>query len=131
MTIFIQMLQLTEGKLRNDQSLNLHRQTDAEFADLVNLEEGTILEIDPIFSRDALDSLMDKDHRLDQSTRGMKPYATNTDITREAEKVQSSCHLYKKIHNMNHCKNFLNLRVDERSRYLATNELRFGCYDPL
>ena len=131
MAIFIQMLQLTEGKLRNNQSLNLHRQTDAEFADLVNLEEGTILEIDPIFSRDALDSLMDKDHRLDQSTRGMKPYATNTDITREAEKGQSSYHLYKKIHNMNHCKNFLNLRVDERSRYLAMNKLRFGCYDPL
>ena len=46
---------------------------DAEFADLVNfVEEETILVTDPMFSRDALDSVMDKAQRSDHRSRGVK-----------------------------------------------------------
>ena len=37
----------------------------------------------------------------------------------------------KKNHDMNNCKKFLELSVNERSRYLAKNKLCFGCYDPI
>ena len=59
-------------------NLRRHQERDAEFADLVNfVEEETILIIDLMFSRDALDSFMDKTHR----NRGVKTYATKTGIT--------------------------------------------------
>ena len=84
-----------------------------------------------MFSRDALDSFMDKAHWLDRTTRGVKPYAMKTDITREVEKGQSSCQLYKNSHDMDNCKKFLDLSAGERSRYLTKNKFCFGCYDPL
>ena len=37
----------------------------------------------------------------------------------------------KKNHDMDNCKKFLELSVNERSRYLAKNKLCFGCYDPI
>ena len=37
----------------------------------------------------------------------------------------------KKNYNIDNCKNFLELSVDERSRHLAKNKLSFGRYDPI
>ena len=46
---------------RLEYNLRRHQERDAEFADLVNFaEEETILITDTMFSRDALDSFMDK-----------------------------------------------------------------------
>ena len=84
-----------------------------------------------MFSGDALDSFMDKAQRSDHRNRGVKTYATKTDITGEEKKCQSPCHMCKKIHDMDNCKKFLELGVNERSRYLAKNKLCFGCYDPI
>ena len=84
-----------------------------------------------MFSGDALDSFMDKAQRSDHRNRGVKTYATKTDITEEKKKCQSPCHMCKKIHDMDNCKKFLELGVNERSRYLAKNKLCFGCYDPI
>ena len=54
-------------------NLRRHQEMDAEFADLVNfVEEETILVTDPMFSRDALDSVMDNAKRPDHRSRGVK-----------------------------------------------------------
>ena len=37
----------------------------------------------------------------------------------------------KKNHDMDNCKKFLELTVNERSRYLAKNKLSYGCYNPV
>ena len=37
----------------------------------------------------------------------------------------------KKNHDTDNCKKFLELIVNERSRYLAKNKICFGCYDPI
>ena len=95
------------------------------------VEEETILITDPMFSRDALDSFMDKAQRSDHRNRGVKTYATKTDITGEERRCQSPCHMCKKNHDMDNCKKFLELTVNDRSRYLAKNKLCFGCYDPI
>ena len=64
-----------------------HQQRDAESADLVNfIKEEAILLTDPMFSRDALDSLIDKRQRSNNRRRGVKTYATKTDITDGNEK---------------------------------------------
>ena len=84
-----------------------------------------------MFSRDALDSFMDKAQRSDHRNRGVKTYATKTDITGEERRCQSPCHMCKKNHDMDNCKKFLELTVNDRSRYLAKNKLCFGCYDPI
>ena len=36
-----------------------------------------------------------------------------------------------KNHDVGNCKKFLELSVNEGSRYLAKNKLCFGCYDPI
>ena len=78
-------------------NLRIHQERDAEFADFVNfVEEETILVTDPMFSRDALDSFMDKAQRSDHRSRGVKTYATKAEITGEEEKCQSQCHMCKK-----------------------------------
>ena len=74
---------------------------------------------------------MDKAQRSDHRNRGVKTYATKTDITGEERRCQSPCHMCKKNHDMDNCKKFLELTVNERSRYLAKNKLCFGCYDPI
>ena len=90
---------------------NLRRhQRDGEFSDFVNfVGEEAILVTDSIFSRDALDSFMDKVQRSDHRSRGMKTYATKANITGEEEKCQSPCYMCKKNHKDN-CKKFLELR---------------------
>ena len=89
-------------------NLRTYQERDTEFADLVNfVEEETILITDPMFSGDALDSFMDKAQRSDHRNRGVKTYATKTDITREERKCQSPCHMCKKNHEMHNCKKFL------------------------
>ena len=83
-----------------------------------------------MFSRDALGSFMDKAQRSDHRNRRVKTYATKTDIAEEEEKVEFHA-MCKKNHDMDNCKNFLELSVNKRSRYLAKNKLCFGCYDPI
>ena len=39
--------------------------------------------------------------------------------------------MYKKNHDMDNCKKFLELSVNEKSSYLAKIKLVFGCYDPI
>ena len=113
-------------------NLRRHQERDAEFVDLVNfVEKGIIFVTNLVFSRDALDSFMDKAQRSDHRNRGVKTYGTKTDITGEEEKCRSPCHMCKKNHDMNNCKKYLEFSVNERSSYLAKNKLRFGCYDPI
>ena len=59
------------------------------------VEEETILVTDLMYSRDALDSFMDKAQRSDHRSRGVKTYAAKADITGEEEKCQSPCHMCK------------------------------------
>ena len=82
-----------------------------------------------MFCRDVFDSFMDKTQRPDHRNRGVKTFATKADTTEEDEKCQIPCHMWRKNHHMDNCKNFLELSVNERSRYLAKNKLLFGCYD--
>ena len=113
-------------------NLRRHQGRDAGFADFVNfVEEEIILVSDPMFSRDALDSFMDKAQRSDHRSRRVKTYATKADITGEEQKCQSPCHMCKKNHDMDNCKKFFEPSVIERSRYLAKNKLCFGRYDPI
>ena len=79
------------------------------------VEEETILVIDPMFSRNTLESFMDKGQI---TATGVKTYATKTDIRGEEEKCRSPCHMCKKNHDMDNCKKFLELSVNERSRFL-------------
>ena len=51
-----------------------------------------------MFSRDVLDSFMDKGQRSDHRSKGVKIYATKRDIAVEEEKCQSSCRMCKKNH---------------------------------
>ena len=43
----------------------------------------------------------------------------------------SPCHMCKKNHDVDNCKKFLELGVNERSSYLAENKLCFRCFDPI
>ena len=68
-------------------NIRKHQQRDAEFVDYVNfVEEKTTLVTDPMFSRAAFDSFMDKAQKSSHKSRGVRTYATKTDITREEGK---------------------------------------------
>ena len=68
-------------------NLRRHQERDAEFSDIVNfVEEETILVTVPMFSIDALDNFMEKAQWSDHKSRGVKTYATKTNITGEEEK---------------------------------------------
>ena len=59
------------------------------------VEEETILVTDPMFSRDTLESSMDKGQI---TATGVKTYATKTEIRGEEKKCRSSCHMSKKLY---------------------------------
>ena len=118
------------NRLRSN--LRRYQQKDAEFADLVNyFKVETVLLIGPIFSRAGLDNFMDKAQMQNLRKRGVKTYATKTRCNKGRRKNLKPLSYVPENYDMNNCKKFLELSVNERSRYLVKNRLCFGCYNPI
>ena len=108
-------------------NLRRHQQRDAEFADLVNyFKVDTVLLVGPIFYRAGLDNFMDKAQMQNLRKRGVKTYATKTRSNRGRRKNSKPLSYVSENYDMNNCKKFLELSVNERSRYLVKNDSVLG-----
>ena len=79
-----------------------------------------------MFSRAGLDNFMDKVQMQNLRKRGVKTYATKTRSNRGRRKNSKPLSYVSENYDMNNCKKFLELSVNERSRYLVKNDSVLG-----
>ena len=90
----------------------------ADFIDFINDE--TLLASDPLFSREALKVYVEKDERSHLKKK-MKSFASNTTDKVQEEKgdiKEMKCPVCQGKHDLDNCKQFNNMSVDERSKML-------------
>ena len=76
---------------------------------------------------------VEKDERSHLKKK-MKSYASNTTDNVQEEKddiKEMKCLIYEEKHDLDNCKQFNNMSVDERSKMLRRKRLCYGCYLPV
>ena len=98
------------------------------------IEEETILMNDPLFSREALADYQTKlEHPVRQ--RRMKNYTIRAedenkkDVRGSSEDSSSKCKMCNRQHDLDECKAFNDMAVEERSKFLSKQKLCYGCYE--
>ena len=101
------------------------------------IEEETILINDPVFSREVL---ADYHIRLERPARQkrMENYAIKAederdkkDVKRSSEDNSSRCKMCNGRHDLDECKAFNEMIVEERSKFLSKQKLCYSCYEAI
>ena len=98
-----------------------------DFIDFINDE--TLLAIDPLFSRETLKVYVEKEERSHLKKK-MKSYGSNTTgkVQEEKDEIKEmKCLVCEENHDLDNCKNFSNMSVDERSKMPRRKRLCYGC----
>ena len=115
-------------------SIRRHRAEDPELADFIDfINDETLLASDPLFSREALKVYVEKEERSHLKKK-MKSYASNTTDKVQEEKdaiKEMKCPVCEEKHDLDNCKQFSSMSVDERSKMLRKKRLCYGCYLPV
>ena len=89
---------------------------------------------DPIFSREALGELNTKPKRHSRQWNTNNYVIKSEDGTNE-ESVRTSqgehCQLCNRNHDLDECKDFNDMVISERNKFLAKQKLRYGCYESI
>ena len=98
------------------------------------IEEETILMNDPLFSREALADYRTKlEHPVRQ--KQVKNYTIKAedenkkDVRGSSEDNSSKCKMCNGRHDLDECKAFNDMTVEERSKFLSKQKLCYGCYE--
>ena len=92
-----------------------------------------MLAIDPLFSRETLNVYVEKEERSHLKKK-MKSYGSNTTgkVQEEKDEIKEmKCPVCEENHDLDNCKNFSNMSVDERSKMPRRKRLCYGCYLPV
>ena len=83
---------------------------------------------DPLFSKEALNGYVDK-REVPVKREQLKTFV----ITASENKSRSlnSCPLCQRDHDLDKCKDFMKKSIEDRSKFLARNQLCYGCYVPI
>ena len=117
----------------NSKVLSIRRKKDREprFNDFVDfIEQETILVSDPLFSRQAVEKLSNNKEKKGK----VQSYATQMDeseIKIEAPSSKESCILCYGEHDLDDCVQYMAKTVGERSAFLTSRRLCYGCYIPI
>ena len=98
------------------------------------IEEEIILMNDPLFSREALADYPTKlEHPVRQ--RRMKNYTIKAedenkkDVTESSDDNSSKCKMCNGRYELEECKAFNDMTVEERSKFLSKQKLCYSCYE--
>ena len=107
-------------------SIRRHRAEDPELADFIDfINDETLLASDPLFSREALKVYVEKEERSHLKKK-MKSYASNTTDKVQEEKdaiKEMKCPVCEEKHDLDNCKQFSSMSVDERSKMLRKKKI--------
>ena len=110
------------------------RVIDPELADFIDfINDETLLASDPLFSREALKVYVEKEDKSHLKKK-MKSNVWNTTDKVQKEKddkKEIKCLVCEEKHNLDNCRQFNNMPVDERSKMLRRKRLCYGCYLPV
>ena len=137
-------LPLQDRWRREANKLRLSRETIPAFADFVSFVKTEVgIAMDPIFSREALNRVVEPDRsRKDKYINKpkvagdrLRPSSyvsshataidTNTRITAETNLV---CQLCRKVHDLDDCQEYLKKNIQERREFLKEKGFCFACY---
>ena len=115
-------------------SIRRCRVKDSELADFIDfINDGTLLASDPLFSRETLKVYVEKEEKSHLKKK-MKSYASNTTDKVQEEKddiKEIKCPVCAEKHDLDKCKQFNKMSVDERSKMLRRKRSCYGCYLPV
>ena len=109
-------------------------------SDLIDfVDKETILVNDPLFSKEAVDQFVEQKEKQERSRRqgGLKNYAVLSEENKpDKNKKQDDTSDNSKCpacntnnqHDLDDCKTFMSLSIEERSKFLYKNKLCYGCY---
>ena len=107
-------------------SIRRHRAEDPELADFIDfINDEILLASDPLFSREALKVYVEKEERSHLKKK-MKSYASNTTDKVQEEKdaiKEMKCPVCEEKHDLDNCKQFSSMSVDERSKMLRKKKI--------
>ena len=107
-----------------------HQLREPNLQDLIELVEiENALVHDPMFSREAIMEHIPTREKPSGRGNKFKAHATKTDDS--GDKLVGECPLCGKKHDLDDCKLYLELQVNERSKTLFKNKLCYGCYKPI
>ena len=97
------------------------------------IEEETILMSDPLFSREALSELNTVKERPARRNK-VKGFLTVSDEKAAADdknykKKQPHCPLCNSSYDSDECRNFNEMEVEGRNKFLSKQKLCYGCYE--
>ena len=114
---------------RSVMSIRRRYSREPDFADLIHfVEDEAILVNYLLFSKEALSGYVDK-REVPVKRKQLKTYfiAANEDTSR----LQNSCPSCQRDHDLDKCKDFMKISVEDRSKFFAKNKLCYGCYTPI
>ena len=115
---------------------------EPDLADFIKfVEEETELVNDPLYSREAVDqhterrererkSFNKRDRRFKTLAIQLEEESKEKSRTKDTKDVVTCVKLLKN-HDLEQCKAYLSKSVDERSKYLSTKKLCYGCLKPI
>ena len=98
------------------------------------IEEETMLMNDPLFSREALADYHIKLERAVRQRR-MKNYTIKAEVENKkhlkglSEDSSLKCNMCNGWHDPDKCKAFIDMTVEDRSKFLSKQKLCYGCYE--
>ena len=98
-----------------------------DLIELVEIENALVH--DPMFSREAIMEHIPARERANNRGIRFKANVTKTDDPKENS--AGECPLCSSSHDLDDCKLYLDLQVNERSKILFKNKLCYGCYKPI
>ena len=127
---------------RRVQSTRKNQLRKPDLADFIKfVDEETELVNDPLYSWEAVDQHTERKERERKSfSKTDRPFKTLAVQLEEDSREKSlakntkdviPCVKCAKIHDLEQCKVYLTKSVDERSKYLSTKKLCYGCLKPI
>ena len=112
--------------------LDLNILSTTELSDFIDfVDDETLLASDPLFSQEALKQY---NERKEKGTRELKSYVSHAAEPAKNERDVSSgndCPVCEKRHDLNNCRQFNDLTLEERRKILRKKKLCYDCYSPI
>ena len=127
---------LTERWNREVSKIRRHHRRLPDLEDFIKYtEEETMLMSDPLFSRKALSELNTVKERPIRRNK-VKGFLTVSDgkaaaDDRNDEKKPPHCSLCNSSHDLDECRNFHEMEVEGRSKFLSKQKVCYGCYEKI
>ena len=126
---------LTERLNREVSKIRRHHRREPDLEDFIKyIEEETMLMSDPLFSQKALSELNTVKERPIRRNK-VRGFLTVSDGKAAADDRNDEkpphCSLCNSSHDLDECRNFHEMEVEGRSKFLSKQKVCYGCYEKI